>query len=224
MPAARSLFVMPSITKPPSIAVFVFFMAVALLSLTGCGQEEKKESSPEPHQTPRNEYTSGSILEEVLLQVKDNPDDPAVLYHLADLYDRNGKYQQAVETFQKVVALQPDKGYAYLKMGTAYSRMNQPEKAVESLTLAVKYLPKLAMAYNNLGIAYGKMDKLDEKIDALQKALQIRPQYATARYNLALTYLKKGNQEEARKQYETLLEFDTGTARELLKKIENNQQ
>jgi tetratricopeptide (TPR) repeat protein len=197
-------------------------LIMALLSTIilgfGCG---KKEEAPAPVADERaiNEYSHESVFEETYHKVQANPKDADALYHLADLYDRQGHYQEAVDTFKKVIELDPNRAFAYFKMGTAYSRMNQPEKAVEVLRQAAERLPKSPVVLNNLGIAYGKMNRLDEEIVAFKKALEIRPRYSAARFNLALTYLKQGDRQSAQAQYEALKEYDVTMAAELMKRI-----
>ncbi len=196
-------------------------LAWALLLNSGCGrQDESKTPESTVSEANINSYSTENVFEEFLRKVKADPKNAEHLYHLADLYDRNGQYEKAIETFAKVIALKPDMGYAYLKMGTAYSRMNQPEKAIEALKGAVVHLPDNPMVLNNLGIAYGKLERWDEEIAALKKAIAIRPQYASARFNLGLTYLKKGNPAAARAEYQALNEFDGTMARELLTRLE----
>lgn len=210
----------------PSAIVRSFFsplpiLLCALLFNYGCGRkDESKAPEPTASEAEINAHSSENVFEEYLRKVKDDPKNAEYLYHLADLYDRGGQYEKAIENFAKVIAIKPDMGYAYFKMGTAYSRMNQPEKAIESLKGAAAHLPDNPVVLNNLGIAYGKLGRWDEEIATLKKAIAIRSQYASARYNLGLTYLKKGNQAAARAEYQALNEFDGTMARELLTRLE----
>lgn len=193
----------------------------ALLLNCGCGRkDDNKAPESTASEAEINAHSSENVFEEYLRKVQDDPKNADYLYHLADLYDRGGQYEKAVENFAKVIAIKPDMDYAYFKMGTAYSRMNQPEKAIEALKTAAARLPDNPVVLNNLAIAYGKLGRWDDEIAALKKALAIRPQYASARYNLGLTYLKKGNQAGARAEYLALNEFDGTLARELLKNLE----
>ena len=198
-----------------------FILACILLLVSGCGRkEESKPQQPPASEAQINAHTSENVFEEFIRKVKEDPKNVDNLYHLADLYERNNQYEKAVETFAKVIAIKPDMGYAYLKMGTSYSRMNQPEKAIEILKDAAEHLPNNPVVMNNLGIAYGKLGRVDEEIAALKKAVAIRSHYASARYNLGLTYIKKGNLAAARNEYQVLNEFNSTMAQDLLQKIE----
>ena len=167
-----------------------------------------------------NPYTSESVFDEVKRKLQANPNDVDLLYHLAELYDRNAQYKEAIENYRKVVELKPDMGYAYLKMATAYDRMNDPSAAVKTFREAIRYIPKNPTLYNNMGVAYGKLGKYDEEVESLKKAIRLRPNYSAARYNLGMTYLKMKNKKAATKEYEALKEFDAGAAESLLKEID----
>ena len=196
------------------LLLVLVFMVVATVS---CKKEEPR-TSPASTQVV-NSASNESVFDEVKKKVDQTPKDADALYHLADLYDRNEQYAEAVETYKKVVALKPGMGYAYFKMGTAYNRINQPAEAVTAFKKAVSLMPGNAVAYNNLGVAYGKLGKLDDEIASLQRAVKIRPNYSSARYNLGVTYLKTSNKKAAMKEYEALKNFDESVAEALLKEI-----
>ena len=195
----------------------LLLLAFVVLATISCKKEEPRSNTAS---TPVvNSQSNESVFDEVKKKVDQNPKDADELYHLADLYDRNEQYAEAVATYKKVVALRPDMGYAYFKMGTAYDRINQAAEAVDAFKRAVSLMPQNAFAYNNLGVAYGKLGKLDDEIAALQKAVKVRPKYSSARYNLGVTYLKVGRKQAAMKEYEALKTFDESVAEALLQEI-----
>ena len=201
--------------------VKLYFLSVLMLLLSlilACSRGDqppgKKAAGP-----AINPYSNESVFDEVQRKLKENPNDADALFHLADLYERNAQYKEAIDTYKKVLKLRPGSGYVYFKIGTAYDRLNQPSEAVNAFQSAIKYMPAYAVAYNNLGIAYGKLNKSDQEIAALKKAIKLRPRYSSARYNLGMTYLKTGNKKEALKEYEALKDFDEGAAEALMKEI-----
>jgi superkiller protein 3 len=183
-----------------------------------CTKEEPAREKTPPQQVV-NPYSSESVFAEVKKKLEENPNDVDALYHLADIYDRNAQYAEAIDAYKKVVKIKPDMGYAYFKMGTAYDRLNQPAEAINAFKMTIKYMPKYAAAYNNLGVAYGKLEKFNDEIAALKKAITLRPNYSAPRYNLGMTYLKTGNRKAAMQEYDSLKKFDDGTAEALMKEI-----
>jgi Flp pilus assembly protein TadD len=192
-------------------------LTLTLLIVLSC-QKEEPRTNPAATQV-LNSSSSESVFDEVKKRLKENPDDAEALYHLADLYDRNEQYVEAIDTYKKVIALKPKMGYAYFKMGTAYNRINQPAEAVDAFNKAIELMPANAVAYNNLGVAYGKLGMFDKEIAALKKAIKIRPAYSSARYNLGMTYIKTGNKTAALKEYQSLKKFDESVAEALLQEI-----
>lgn len=196
-------------------------LAAALLTLPAAMSCKKAEEQPQTKAGPAvNPYSNESTFDEVKRKLQEKPNDVDLLYHLADLYDRNAQYKEAIETYKKVIELKPDMAYAYLKMATAYDRIDNPSEAVQTFRQAIKYMPKNPTLYNNMGVAYGKLGKYGEEVESLKKAIQLRPHYSSARYNLGMTYLKMKNKKAATKEYEALKEFDEGAAANLLKEIE----
>lgn len=200
---------------PVVLSLVVLFCSFIMAS---CQKGEQPSGSRS--EQAANPYSTDTIFDEVYKKVQQNPADAEAMYHLADLYDRNAQYPEAIETYKKVIKLRPDMGYAYFKMGTAYDRLDQPAEALKAFKAASKYLPKHAVLYNNMGIAYGKLGKLNDEITALKTAIKLRPSYSAARFNLGVTYIKMKNIAAARKEYESLKGLDEGAAESLLKEIE----
>ncbi len=211
---------LPASLKAVKLCFLVLLIGV-LPAVTSC-----KKSEEPPKQTtssvPLNPYTTDSIYNQVKQQLDKNPNDVSALYHLADLYDRNAQYVEAIATYRKVLKLKPDMGYAYVQIGTAYSRLDKPEEAVKAFKSAKKYMADYPVLYNNMGVAYGKMNKYKDEIRELKKAIELRPRYSTARFNLGVTYVKMGKRKDAMKEYTELKKFDEGVADALMKEIQGN--
>ena len=205
-----------TITNGVKIFVLII-LASAFLPAVSCKQEEHPAGKTSVQAV--NPYSNVSVFDEVKKELEKNPENVDALYHLADLYDRDSQYAEAIDAYKKVIKLKPDMGYAYFKMGTAYDRINQPAEAVNAFQKATRYMPNHPVLYNNMGVAYGKLGKFNEEISSLKKAIKLRPSYSTARYNLGMTYLKVRNKKAAMQEYEALKSFDEGTAEALLKEI-----
>jgi tetratricopeptide (TPR) repeat protein len=193
-------------------------MLVMILLLPIACKKEGSQSEKAPVKV-YNPYSAEAVFNEVNQKLQKNPDDVDALFHLADLYERNGQYTEAIETYTHLIKVKPKAGYAYFKIGTAYDRLNQPADAIQAFKKSIQYMPKHAVTYNNMGVAYGKLNKYQDEIAALKKAIQLRPSYSTARFNLGVTYLKVGNSKAALQEYESLKKFDEGTAESLMKEI-----
>ncbi len=208
-------------TEKLLLVVLLFLVFIPVVSCKKEGPREEQRAGQSPTVNP---YSSESVYAELKQKLDQNPNDVDALYHLADLYNREAQYAEAIETYKKVLKLKPDLGYVYLKMGTAYDRLNKPEEAIATLKKAAKYMPNYAVVYNKRGVAYGNSGKINEEIAALKKAIKLRPNYSSARYNLGATYLKTGNRKAAMQEYEALKKFDEGAAEALRKEIDKSSQ
>jgi len=206
--------------------LLTILLCTAVFTLQSACQREQS-NKPEGHQqsvqpTVNRDIplTNENAYDTVLRELEKDPNNLKAIYHLGDLYFRDGVYDKAVENFRKVVAADPSRGYVFFQMGTALSRSDHPEEAIEAFKQAIPKLRDPAVAYNNMGITYGRLGRYEDEIDALQKAIKHRSRYASARYNLGVTLIKVGDLKGAREQYEALNKFDLTIAKALLKEIE----
>ena|SRR5208283_4866544 len=216
-------FFMSSNYSVRSVAKFfllpAFFIFLAVLSFSCKGKETTQEARQGPVYNP---YSTESVYLETRQRVESHPDDADAWFHIANLYEGNGQYAEAIDAYKKVAKLRPSQGFVYVKIGTSYDQIGKPREAVEALKKAVHYMPGYAVAYNNLGIAYGKLGRNREEIAALKKALQLRPLYVTARFNLGIAYLRDKNRKAALQQYGILKDVETGAAETLKKEIDSS--
>lgn len=196
------------------------YILALLLLLTpftfSCSREAGKPAAPAAEQ--KNDI---QLLKE---KIQRDPKDADALYLLAELYERANLFSEEIDTLQKVVAIKPDMGYAYFKMGTACNRIERYQDAVESFTKATRLIANQPMLYNNLAFSYGKLGKADLQIAALKKAIALRPSYNIARFNLGMAYVKAGQQKEALQQYTVLKDRDEAYALALKKEIDSKRR
>jgi len=206
--------------------LLAILLCIAVLTLQSACQRDQS-NKPEGHRqsapiTVNRDIplTNENAYDTVIRELEKDPNNLKAIYHLGDLYFRDGVYDKAVENFRKVVAADPSRGYVFYQMGTALSRSDHPEEAIEAFKQAIPKLREPAFAYNNMGITYGRLGRYEEEIDALKKAIKSRPRYASAYYNLGVTQIKVGDLKGAREQYEALNKLDLTMAKALLKEIE----
>lgn len=109
-----------------------------------------------------------------------------------------GQYEQAVNAYQKAIAIKPTADY-YNNLGQAYARSGQADKAMAAYTQAANTDPTRAgMFYFNLGAVLTNTGKVDDAIAAFDKAIAADPNRADAYYwkgvNLIAKATLKGTQ------------------------------
>ena len=83
-----------------------------------------------------------------------------------------GKYEAAVEAFEKDVKKERNLDEAYRGLGIAYFELEDYTAAVESFEMAVKHETKeTAVFYSLLGASYLETGEYDKALDAYERAL-----------------------------------------------------
>ena len=64
-----------------------------------------------------------------------------------------GKLEEAIEAYNKALAIKPDYAEAYNNMGVTLKEQGKLEEAIEAYNKALAIKPDYAEAYNNMGIS-----------------------------------------------------------------------
>lgn len=124
---------------------------------------------------------------------------PALGY-LATIYVEQGKYDEAVKTFEKALGYDEKNALLhYLIADTLLKTQNSaPERAERELKRAIELDTNLALAHSVLGMLYVRQMRWEEARATLERAVEIAPQTADALYQLGLVYARLKRAEESR--------------------------
>ncbi len=112
---------------------------------------------------------------------------------------------QALQSYQKVIELDPAHVEAYNNLGILYQELGDLRRAQETYQKALEINPRYEKAQNNLGTLFYLAHRYEESIAALQKALVINPRYIESYCNLGALYKKIGQPEKAVECYQKAL-------------------
>ncbi|MFQ5780216.1 MAG: tetratricopeptide repeat protein [Nitrospiria bacterium] len=132
-------------------------------------------------------------------------------FGVAYLRDNPPSIQQAYVEFQKALKLDPRHMDAHYALGHVHFRRENYLDAIASFKKVLSIDPNYSEAYNYLGKVYEVQGKLGKAVEAYQKALENK-QYATPQLphlNLGLLYLKQEKYDEARREFQNVLRFDS---------------
>jgi len=115
---------------------------------------------------------------------------------------RSGKYDEAIECFDKAIQINPKYAEAWYNKGTALDFLGKHNKAIECFKKALSIDPDYADAWHNKGIALGKLGKYNEAIECFDKAIKINPDHAEAWYNRGIAFTLSGESSNAMKCYD----------------------
>jgi tetratricopeptide (TPR) repeat protein len=128
-------------------------------------------------------------------------------------YGQKGKYEKAIEAFNKAIELKPDFAKAYNNQGNVYDNKGEYDKAIEAYNRAIELNPDYANVYNNLGIAYKDKGEYDKAIESYNKSIELSPDYAEAYNNLGIVYSDKGEYDKAIKAYNEAIKLEPDFAK-----------
>jgi Flp pilus assembly protein TadD len=115
------------------------------------------------------------------------------------------EFSKAIQTYQKVIELDPTYVEAYNNMGIIYQMLGNADRAFGAYQKATEINPRYEKGYNNLGILLLIKGRYEEALEAFQKALAINSNNIESHINLGILYKKKGEWEKAIESYQSAL-------------------
>ncbi len=102
--------------------------------------------------------------------------EPSAYNNLGQAYMFAGQFIEAIDTFKKVIQMNPDIPEGYVNFATVYLRMNEPTNAREICLHALQSFPNAPLLHYNLAIAYALTDETTESVKSLAKAISLNPE------------------------------------------------
>lgn len=137
-----------------------------------------------------------------------NNENPEIYFKLADANRRVKNYSEAIRQCRRAMELAPEVGLYYEVLGDIYYELQNFIEAKKLYKEAVFIDPKNSRAHAFLGILQSRDKEHASALKSLETSVAIDPQNVDVRYNLALAYEVAGKQDEAKAQYEKVLELE----------------
>jgi lipoprotein NlpI len=129
--------------------------------------------------------------------IEKQPQRAHLVYYFRGLAFLNtDQFDNAIEDFDRAIALDPYFRDAFLNRGTAFEKKGMLDKAIESFDKAIELGPSYE-AYFNRGITFEKMGLLDKAISDYDKAIAIDPSRYEAYHAGGKLYGKTGSFDKA---------------------------
>ena len=120
-------------------------------------------------------------------------DDADTYFLRGTAYEESERYEDAIASYKKAVAIEPEFARAYCSMGNAYVEIEQHANAIAAYEKAVAIESDFADAYYFMGNAYADLGQYVIAIQAYKKAIALKPN--------AVTYFFMGNAYEKMDRY-----------------------
>ena len=122
----------------------------------------------------------------------------------------DGDIENAINTFRKVLEMDPNYALAHSSLGYIYFTRNNAELAGASFNRALQLDDNLAAAHNGSGLVQAMDDPtIQRSLTSFRRALSIDPEYLDAYYNLGKTLARLENYDLARNALQEVLSRDS---------------
>jgi len=135
-------------------------------------------------------------------------DNYFILSNYTTYLSETGRFNEAIEEFNKLLKIQPDSAEVHNNFGNALMQADKTQQAIEHFELAIKYKPDLVEAYCNLAGALKKQGKLEEAVSYFMQAVKIKPDDVDAYLDLAVTFNDMKKFDQALKYCDKVLELN----------------
>ncbi|MGP8260357.1 MAG: tetratricopeptide repeat protein [Acidobacteriaceae bacterium] len=110
-----------------------------------------------------------------------------------------GQYKAAIESYDKVILLNPNYAEAFCNRGSVLFQLQQYQGALESYDKAILLKPDFVEAHNNRGNTLHALQQYQAALESFDKAILLKPGFVEAHNN-------RGNTLHALQQYQAALE------------------
>jgi len=183
-------------SRPPRAVLALAALGLALV--TGCASAPKSDPA---QMTPADQLTAW-----------DKETRSRAHYDLGVDHLGRGQIAHALREFLAANEYEPADPWIHLGLGECYRRKSLYEDAERHLLRAIELKPHFQTAQLNLSALYAHMQRFDDSALWSQKLID-DPTYPApwrAYTNLGWAHYRLGRSDEARKAFETALEYDPG--------------
>jgi tetratricopeptide (TPR) repeat protein len=134
------------------------------------------------------------------------------LINLANFYHRNGRFQEALEMWSRIVSEDPNDLGARIGMSNAYFELGNTERAISELREVLRRDRRTIEAHQSLATIYVRLGEGDRALAAAEDGLAVDPQDGQSHFNRGLALDLLGRTEEAAHEYRQALKFSPDLA------------
>jgi serine/threonine protein kinase/Tfp pilus assembly protein PilF len=130
--------------------------------------------------------------------VKKYPQEKQFHYDLGFTYEGRRRYPEAIEEYEKALALDPNFGFVINQAGYVYAQIGDFEKAIQYFERYASINPGQANPIDSIAELYFRLGKFDQAKAKYQEALEIRPDFSSSCRGLAYIFALEENYAETR--------------------------
>lgn len=110
------------------------------------------------------------------LALQQNPDDPDIYYHRAQLHFIKGEFAEAAKDYQKSIDLDPKFIFSHIQLGVTQYKMGSIASSMATFRRCMKNFDKVPDVYNYYGELLLDQGKFQEAIEKFESAIEMEKQ------------------------------------------------
>jgi tetratricopeptide (TPR) repeat protein len=200
---------------PSWLAFLVLLLLIAVVGLGGYVLNDVLTGEDAPRSS-----TEAEVLR-YETEVRTSPDDPRAHVRLGFAYQQAGRFDDALEEYERALELDPRDTAALYNTGVILLDLGEDDRAEEVLWDVLEIDPEHVLAAKQLGEYYARRGHYRSLLVAVEPVVEAQPQMADLQYLMGLAYENLGAPEEAEERYRLALEYapDLVEAREGLERL-----
>ncbi|HSN74021.1 MAG TPA: tetratricopeptide repeat protein [Anaerolineae bacterium] len=135
-------------------------------------------------------------------------DDSALRLRLADALAAAGRWEQALQEYQRLIIANPNDVAMAMALGNAYRQSGRTQQALTQYRRVNQIAPSYPFAFIRQGEILDELGQPDQALAAYQAAVKAAPDNADVVLTLAVAYRKRGMAPEAIAAFEAGLAID----------------
>lgn len=177
---------------------------VLLLGVAGLGGYLIRGALIKPQRVTPTEYA----VENLENQVKEDPNDPESVLALGYAYQQAGRYEEALEQYEAVLATDPTNNGALYNKGVVLLQMGKTKEGEAALWDLLEVAPDHVLGAKALGEYYVSKKHYKSALVALEPVIKQQPQYADLQYLAGYSCEQLGLASSAITYYQGALTYD----------------
>ena len=131
-----------------------------------------------------------------------------LLLNQANFQYSQGKYQEAVSLYRKIIKIDKKNSIAFNNLAMALENLGKTKKAVFYLKKAVSLSSFASQPWRNLGLFYNKLGQHQKALTCFEKSVRINPSYSLGLLDLGITANFLGEKQKAEEAFLKLCQIE----------------
>ncbi len=177
-------------------------------------QPKKEQMASAEEKAPSPPAPKGEVLSKPVTVIQGNGRDLALKAELIQhfnagvSYGQRGEVSRAIQSYQKVIEMDPNYIEAFNNLGLLYQEMGDLENALKFYQKAIEIHPHYEKALNNIGIVHLLRGEDEEALARFHNILSFNANHLESHIHLGTLYKKKGFIEKGIDFYQKALKID----------------